>query len=154
MMRTHRCAEVSTSDVGNEVELCYQTFGDPDGEPLLLVMGLGGPMNWWDTDLCLMLAAAGFHVVRYDNRDTGRSTRTRSNFRRKIWSPASARMSCSAVDPSARIRVPRPASTSAASCGMSSQMPQAPSGTDASRYALKKSSSCTVTISFGWPLSA
>ena len=57
------------------VELCYQTFGSPDGEPLLLVMGLGGPMNWWDAELCTMLAEAGFHVVRYDNRDTGRSSR-------------------------------------------------------------------------------
>ena len=57
------------------VELCYQTFGSADGEPLLLVMGLGGPMNWWDPDLCSMLAEAGFHVVRYDNRDTGRSSR-------------------------------------------------------------------------------
>ncbi len=58
------------------VELCYQTFGDPDDEPLLLVMGLGGPMTWWDPALCRMLAAAGFYVIRYDNRDTGRSTRT------------------------------------------------------------------------------
>ena len=33
--------------VGREVELCYQTFGTPDDEPLLLVMGLGGPMTWW-----------------------------------------------------------------------------------------------------------
>ena len=57
------------------VELCYQTFGDPDGDPLLLVMGLGGPMTWWDPDLCTMLAEAGFFVVRYDNRDTGRSSR-------------------------------------------------------------------------------
>lgn len=68
--------------VGGEVELCYQTFGDPDGEPLLLVMGLGGPMTWWDTELCRMLAAAGFHVVRYDNRDTGRSTRIRARVTR------------------------------------------------------------------------
>ncbi len=57
------------------VELCYQSFGSADGEPLLLVMGLGGPMNWWDPDLCTMLAEAGFHVVRFDNRDTGRSSR-------------------------------------------------------------------------------
>ena len=57
------------------VELCYQTFGSPDGEPLVLVMGLGGPMNWWDPQLCTMLAEAGFHVVRFDNRDTGRSSR-------------------------------------------------------------------------------
>ncbi|MBB6626972.1 alpha/beta hydrolase [Nocardioides sp. KIGAM211] len=57
------------------VELCYQTFGDPDDEPLLLVMGLGGPMNWWDEELCRMLARQGFFAIRYDNRDTGRSTR-------------------------------------------------------------------------------
>ncbi len=57
------------------VEICYQTFGDPDDAPLLLVMGLGGPMTWWDTELCTQLAAAGFFVIRYDNRDMGRSTR-------------------------------------------------------------------------------
>jgi pimeloyl-ACP methyl ester carboxylesterase len=68
--------------VGNEVELCYQTFGDPDGEPLLLVMGLGGPMTWWDTVLCRMLATEGFYVIRYDNRDTGRSTRVRARVKR------------------------------------------------------------------------
>ena len=68
--------------VGNQVELCYQTFGDADGEPLLLVMGLGGPMTWWDPELCRMLAAAGFYVVRYDNRDAGRSTRIRARVTR------------------------------------------------------------------------
>ncbi len=61
--------------VSRDVELCYQTFGDPADEPLLLVMGLGGPMTWWSTGLCEDLARAGFFVVRYDNRDTGRSTR-------------------------------------------------------------------------------
>ncbi|MGZ4454656.1 MAG: alpha/beta fold hydrolase [Oryzihumus sp.] len=57
------------------IELCYQTFGDPADQPLLLVMGLGGPMTWWDPEMCRMLARRGFYVVRYDNRDTGRSTR-------------------------------------------------------------------------------
>jgi pimeloyl-ACP methyl ester carboxylesterase len=71
--------QVQTSDelfspVGRGIELCYQTFGDPDDDPLLLVMGLGGPMNWWDPDLCRALAGQGFYVIRYDNRDTGRST--------------------------------------------------------------------------------
>ncbi|HCB05422.1 MAG TPA: alpha/beta fold hydrolase [Nocardioides sp.] len=61
--------------VGQDVELCYQTFGTPDDEPLLLVMGLGGPMIWWHTELCEQLAERGFYVVRYDNRDTGRSSR-------------------------------------------------------------------------------
>ena len=56
--------------------MCYQTFGDPDGDPLLLVMGLGGPMTWWPRELCLMLAQRGFYVIRYDNRDTGRSSRS------------------------------------------------------------------------------
>lgn len=58
----------------NGIELCYETLGDPDGRPLLLVMGLGGPLIWWDDDLCGMLADRGFHVIRYDNRDCGRST--------------------------------------------------------------------------------
>ena len=57
------------------LELCYQTFGDPGDEAVLLVMGLGGPMNWWDVDFCRQLAARGFYVVRYDNRDTGKSSR-------------------------------------------------------------------------------
>lgn len=60
--------------VGRGIELCYQTFGDPDDEPLLLVMGLGAPMTWWNPDLCADLARAGFFVVRFDNRDAGRST--------------------------------------------------------------------------------
>lgn len=68
-------SEELLAPVASGVELCYQTFGSPDDEPLLLVMGLGGPMNWWDTGLCEMFARAGFHVVRYDNRDTGRSSR-------------------------------------------------------------------------------
>src|SRR5689334_24886966 len=57
------------------VELCYQTFGSPDDDPLLLVMGLGGPMTWWDPDLCLALAERGFYVIRFDNRDNGRSNK-------------------------------------------------------------------------------
>lgn len=61
--------------VSAHVELCYQTFGSPDDDPLLLVMGLGGPMTWWDADFCEALARAGFYVIRFDNRDAGRSSR-------------------------------------------------------------------------------
>lgn len=68
-------SEEHFAPVAPGVELCYQTFGDPGDEPLLLVMGLGGPMTWWDPQLCRMLATRGFFVVRYDNRDTGRSSR-------------------------------------------------------------------------------
>jgi pimeloyl-ACP methyl ester carboxylesterase len=59
----------------NGVELCYQEMGDRDGEPLLLVMGLATQMIAWDEDFCAMLAERGFRVVRFDNRDIGRSTR-------------------------------------------------------------------------------
>lgn len=68
--------------ISQGMELCYQTFGSPDDEPLLLVMGLGGPMTWWDPELCRMLARAGFYVVRFDNRDTGRSGRSGARVRR------------------------------------------------------------------------
>ena len=69
--------------VGRGIELCYQTFGDPDDEPMLLVMGLGGPMNWWDEEFCRLMAGRGFFVIRYDNRDTGRSTKVKGRVRRK-----------------------------------------------------------------------
>ncbi|WP_284746857.1 alpha/beta fold hydrolase [Amycolatopsis sp. RTGN1] len=61
----------------NGVELCHETFGDAGGRPLLLVMGLGAPMIWWDEEFCETLAAQGFHVIRFDNRDAGRSSRMR-----------------------------------------------------------------------------
>jgi pimeloyl-ACP methyl ester carboxylesterase len=57
-----------------DVELCYETFGDPSHPPLLLVMGLGTQMLGWHEDFCGKLAERGFHVIRYDNRDVGRST--------------------------------------------------------------------------------
>jgi pimeloyl-ACP methyl ester carboxylesterase len=56
------------------VELCYQTFGERSAEPLVLVMGLGGPMTWWDPHLIEMLVEKGFYVIRFDNRDSGRSS--------------------------------------------------------------------------------
>src|SRR5690349_18852286 len=59
----------------NGLELCCQEMGDPDGEPLLLVMGLGTQMIAWDEGFCTMLAERGYRVVRFDNRDIGRSTK-------------------------------------------------------------------------------
>jgi pimeloyl-ACP methyl ester carboxylesterase len=67
-------SEEAIARLPDGVEICFQTFGSPHGDPLLLVMGLGGPLTWWPTALCERLASAGFFVVRYDNRDTGRST--------------------------------------------------------------------------------
>jgi pimeloyl-ACP methyl ester carboxylesterase len=63
------------ADVGNGITLCYETFGDPSSPPIVLVMGLGTQMVAWDTRFCEGLASRGFFVVRFDNRDTGRSTR-------------------------------------------------------------------------------
>ncbi|MEA2386695.1 MAG: hypothetical protein QOJ22_869 [Thermoleophilaceae bacterium] len=58
-----------------EVELCYEPFGDPSRPAVLLVMGLGTQMIGWHADFCTELAGRGFFVIRYDNRDVGRSTR-------------------------------------------------------------------------------
>jgi pimeloyl-ACP methyl ester carboxylesterase len=68
-------SEEQFAHVGDGVDLCFQTFGSPEADPLLLVMGLGGPMTWWDDRLCAMLADQGFYVIRFDNRDIGRSSR-------------------------------------------------------------------------------
>lgn len=62
----------------NSIELCYQEVGDPDGEPLVLIMGLATQMLAWDEELCAMLADCGFRVVRFDNRDIGRSTKLKA----------------------------------------------------------------------------
>lgn len=61
--------------LSNGIELCYDTFGAHEDPCLLLIMGLGGPLTWWSPDLCRLLAARGFFVVRFDNRDVGRSTK-------------------------------------------------------------------------------
>jgi pimeloyl-ACP methyl ester carboxylesterase len=57
----------------NGVELCTEPFGDPAAPPVLLVMGIGGSMLWWEEGFCRMLADGGRFVIRYDHRDTGRS---------------------------------------------------------------------------------
>jgi len=59
----------------NGIEIAYQEVGDPDGEPLVLVMGLATQMIAWPDELCSMLAERGFRVIRFDNRDVGHSTR-------------------------------------------------------------------------------
>ncbi len=58
----------------NGVEIAYQEIGDPDGEPMLLIMGLGTQMIAWDEGFCELLAEAGFRAVRLDNRDIGHSS--------------------------------------------------------------------------------
>ena len=57
----------------NGVELCTEPFGDPADPPVLLIMGLGASMLWWEEGFCRMLADGRRFVLRYDHRDTGRS---------------------------------------------------------------------------------
>src|SRR3954451_12875306 len=57
----------------NGVELCTESFGDPADPPILLIMGIGASMLWWEEDFCRLLADGGRFVIRYDHRDTGRS---------------------------------------------------------------------------------
>jgi pimeloyl-ACP methyl ester carboxylesterase len=59
----------------NGIDICYEIFGDANAEPLLLIMGLAAQMIHWDDDFCRQLAARGFRVIRFDNRDIGKSTR-------------------------------------------------------------------------------
>lgn len=56
------------------VELATEAFGAPTGPPILLIMGVMGSMLWWPDEFCARLAERGRYVIRYDNRDTGRST--------------------------------------------------------------------------------
>jgi pimeloyl-ACP methyl ester carboxylesterase len=58
----------------NGVELCVETFGDSADPAILLVDGAAASMLWWEAELCERIAANGRFVIRYDNRDTGRST--------------------------------------------------------------------------------
>jgi pimeloyl-ACP methyl ester carboxylesterase len=60
--------------VSDEIELCYETFGEPGDPTALLIMGLATQMIAWPDEFCEQLAGRGFYVVRFDNRDAGRST--------------------------------------------------------------------------------
>jgi pimeloyl-ACP methyl ester carboxylesterase len=66
---------VSQTAQTNGIELAYETFGDPDDPALLLIMGLSTQLLHWREDFCRMLAERGFHVIRFDNRDIGLSTK-------------------------------------------------------------------------------
>ena len=57
----------------NGVELATERIGDAEDPPILLVMGIGASMLWWEDGFCRMLAEGGRLVIRYDHRDTGRS---------------------------------------------------------------------------------
>jgi pimeloyl-ACP methyl ester carboxylesterase len=68
----HQPAQIARA---NGIDLCYEIFGEPGAEPMLLIMGLGAQMIHWDDDFCWQLAARGFRVIRFDNRDIGKSSK-------------------------------------------------------------------------------
>jgi pimeloyl-ACP methyl ester carboxylesterase len=55
------------------VELCVQTFGDPESPAILLIGGAATSMDWWEEEFCERLASGPRFVIRYDLRDTGQS---------------------------------------------------------------------------------
>ena len=60
----------------NGIELCYALNGPTDGDPLLLIMGLGAQLTGWPIEFVDHLASQGFRVIRFDNRDSGLSTKS------------------------------------------------------------------------------
>lgn len=61
--------------VATGIEIEYETFGSPSNPTVLLVSGFTAQMLMWPADFCRIIADAGFHVVRFDNRDCGLSTK-------------------------------------------------------------------------------
>jgi pimeloyl-ACP methyl ester carboxylesterase len=59
----------------NGLEIVYDVFGPPDAPPMLLIAGLGAQLIWWDEAFCRQLAARGYRLIRFDNRDVGLSTK-------------------------------------------------------------------------------
>ena len=59
----------------NGLTLCFDTFGDHAAPPIILIMGLGAQMVLWNDGFCEGLAQRGFRIIRFDNRDIGRSAR-------------------------------------------------------------------------------
>lgn len=59
----------------NGIQIEYETFGQPTDPAILLIMGLGGQLVLWPEALCRALAAGGYYVIRYDNRDVGLSSK-------------------------------------------------------------------------------
>ncbi len=72
----------------NGIEVAYETFGDSADPAMLLIMGLGVQMLGWDEDFCALLAERGFQVVRFDNRDVGRSTKIEGGRRPDLMAAA------------------------------------------------------------------
>lgn len=67
-------ADEAIVGVGRGIELCYDEFGDPECPAVVLIAGLGQQKHTWPTEFAVTLAERGYRVIRFDNRDVGRST--------------------------------------------------------------------------------
>lgn len=67
-------AREAVADVGRGIELCYEQIGDAADPPIMLIAGLGQQLHSWPDDFVAELAGRGYRVIRFDNRDVGRST--------------------------------------------------------------------------------
>lgn len=56
-----------------DVHICTDSFGDINNPTILLIMGVTASMIWWEEEFCKRLSNQGTHVIRYDNRDVGKS---------------------------------------------------------------------------------
>jgi pimeloyl-ACP methyl ester carboxylesterase len=92
------------ADAGRGISLAYQQLGDPAGIPLVLIAGLGMQLYSWPDEFCEQLAARGHRVIRFDNRDVGRSTHLDFPpprplaLLRKRWDPRQYRLADMAAD--------------------------------------------------------
>jgi pimeloyl-ACP methyl ester carboxylesterase len=64
-----------TNAMVNDIKIEYETFGDKNSPALLLIAGLGAQLIYWQKEFCLDLANQGYYVIRFDNRDTGLSSK-------------------------------------------------------------------------------
>jgi len=94
MTATQNQAAERFASVGGGMRLCYRTEGDPSDPTILLIAGLGQDYLAWPQGLVDAFTARGFHVVRFDNRDVGRSSQGRgpaprpTKFLTHRWHPA------------------------------------------------------------------
>jgi pimeloyl-ACP methyl ester carboxylesterase len=56
------------------IDICSESFGEKNNPAILLIMGASASMIWWDSEFCRILSEKGYFVIRFDNRDVGRST--------------------------------------------------------------------------------
>ncbi|MBL1077272.1 alpha/beta fold hydrolase [Nocardia sp. 2] len=81
------------AEVGRGITLSYERSGDENGVPLLFIAGLGQQYHEWPDGLCRLLIDRGYQVIRFDNRDVGRSTHARFrppgpvDLLRRHWAP-------------------------------------------------------------------